>query len=75
MSRKLSEIAIDIAFDWKRPYFGAVPYMQAMAQLGSINDMYGYDDGRNIVRYFLGNAGTWRGDVARQVKAELKGML
>ena len=31
-----------------------------------------YDSGRSIVRYFLGNAGTWRGDVAKAIKAELK---
>ena len=31
-----------------------------------------YDSGRSIVRYFLGNAGAWRGDVAKAIKAELK---
>jgi hypothetical protein len=27
------------------------------------------------VRYFLANAGQWRGDKAREIKAELKAML
>jgi hypothetical protein len=37
--------------------------------------MYGADDARGIVMYFLANAGTWRGENARRIKAELKGML
>jgi len=28
-----------------------------------------------IVRYFLSNATTWRGETARRIKAELKQML
>lgn len=65
-----------IAFrrDWKKVYFGAVPYLAAMHSLDQISDMYGYDDARGIVLYFLSNATTWRGDVARRVKAELKAM-
>lgn len=73
--RPLHEIAREIKANWPKPYFGAVPYLDAMASLSSINDNYGMDDARSIVAYFLSNATTWRGEVARKVKAELKGML
>jgi len=75
MSRSLSTIANEITENWAKPYFGAVPYLQAMLSLDTVNDKYGYDDGRSIVLYFLANAQSWRGDVAKRVKAELKGML
>lgn len=72
--RSLSTIAREIKADWKKPYFGAVPYLDAMSQLGTIQDKYGLDDAQSIVLYFLSNANTWRGDTARRVKAELKRM-
>jgi hypothetical protein len=75
-NRPLYEIAREIRTDWgPKVNFGARPYLDAMASLGSINDTYGADSADMIVRYFLGNAGTWRGDTAKRVKAELKGML
>jgi len=46
-----------------------------MYSLNSIDDMYIYDSGKSVVRYFLSNASTWRGDKAREIKAELKAML
>lgn len=73
--RALSDIAWEIRRTWKKVYFGAVPYLDAMGKLDSINDTYGYDDARSIVLYFLGNANTWRGDDARRIKAELKALL
>lgn len=74
-ARPLAEIAQEIALDWRKPYFGAVPYLEAMFTLNEITDAYGLDDGDTIVRYFLANAGTWRGETARRVKAELKGLI
>jgi hypothetical protein len=75
MSRSISTIARDIQSDWTKPYFGAVPYLQAMRALDSISDKFYYDDAESVVRYFLANAGQWRGDKARAIKAELKAML
>lgn len=72
--RTLSEIANEIRKDWTKMYFGAVPYVDAMSILDSINDNYFMDSAKSVVLYFLANAGTWRGDVARRVKAELKAM-
>ena len=73
--RTLAAIAREITQDWRKPYFGAVPYIQAMYSLDTIKDRYGWDDGESIVRYFLSNATTWRGDNARRIKAELKELL
>jgi hypothetical protein len=75
MTRSINAIAKDISADWNKVYFGAVPYLEAMHSLNSIDDNYYYDSGKSVVRYFLANAGTWRGDTARRVKAELKAML
>ena len=74
MARSLFTISVDIRKDWQKPYFGAVPYINAMGSLDDITDNYGYDSGRSVVLYFLANAGTWRGDVARRIKKELKAL-
>lgn len=75
MPRPISTIAREIKSDWNKVYFGAVPYLDAMQSLNSIDDNYMYDTGKSVVRYFLANAGTWRGDKAREIKAELKALL
>lgn len=75
MTRPLHVIAREIKSDWVKPNYGAVPYLRAMATMNEIDENYGYDSGDSIVRYFLSNATTWRGDTARRVKAELKAML
>jgi len=68
----IHEIANIIRADWTNVYFGAVPYLDAMRSLDKITDKYGLDDGKGIVIYFISNASTWRGETAREVKAELK---
>lgn len=73
--RPLWAIVGDIRRNWPNPYFGAVPYLEAMANLSSVDDDYGFDSGRDIVRYFLANATSWRGEDARRIKAELKGLV
>ena len=77
--RPLYEIAQEIRQDWNATskngiYFGAVPYLDAMSSLDKPTEKYGYDSGKSIILYFLGNASTWRGDTAKRVKAELKEM-
>ena len=52
-----------------------MPYLEAMHSLNSIDDNYMYDTGKSVVLSFLANAGTWRGEKAREIKAELKAML
>lgn len=73
--RKISEIAIEIKMDWKKVNFAAKPYLDAMLSLKTIEDKYYFDDARSIVTYFLCNASSWRGEKAKAIKAELKGML
>lgn len=73
MTRPLHEIASEIRKDWgTKVYFGAKPYLDAMQTLNSITDNYGMDSAKSIVLYFLANAGTYRGEKAKTLKAELK---
>lgn len=74
-TRSLGTIAREISRTWAKPYFGAKPYLDAMRCLDHITDTYGYDSGASVVRYFLANASTWRGEDARRIKTELKQLL
>jgi hypothetical protein len=71
----LYEIAILISKDWKKVYYGAKPYIDAMGVLNNISDRYGADNAKTIVLYFLSNASAWRGDTAKVVKAHLKSLV
>lgn len=73
--RSLHQIAIEIHALWAKPYFGAVPYIEAMFALDKITDKFGMDDGDDVVIRFLSNAKYWRGPDAKRIKAELKAML
>ena len=75
MSRSINTIAREISNDWAKPYFGAVPYLDAMHSLSTMQDKFYFDDAESVVRYFLANANTWKGETARAIKAELKAML
>ena len=75
MARYISTIAEEIVEDMKklkaRPaytYGAAWPYLDAMRMLSELDDWHGLDKARSIVRYFLANAGTWRGEPARRIK-------
>lgn len=72
--RSLSEIAQEIRKEWPNANYAARPYVDAMRSMASVTDSYGADNGKTIVLYFLANAGTWRGEAARRIKAELKEM-
>ena len=73
--RPLFTIAREIRKDWKKVSPYAAPYLQAMSCLNSVDDRYILDSGRSIVSYFLANAGSWRGETAKRIKAELKAMV
>lgn len=73
--RPIHEIAREIRADWKNIYFGAKPYLDAMGSLESIDDSYWCDSADTIVRYFIANAGTWKGETARRIRAELRSLL
>ncbi len=74
-TRPLREIAAEIRRVWTKPYFGAVPYIEAMSYLDKITDAYIADSAKSIVLYFLSNANTFRCADARRIKEELKSML
>lgn len=79
VTRKLYDVASEIERDWgtqgRGVNYAARPYLDAMRMLSSVTDSYYYDSGASVVRYFLANATTWRGETARRVKAELRSML
>ena len=74
-TRPLHVIARDIYQAWPKVNYAAKPYLEAMRDLSSINDRYGYDDARSIVLYFLSNAASFRGDQAKLLKLELKSIV
>ena len=73
--RLICDIATEIVNDWKKVNFAAKPYLDAMLSLKTIDDKYHFDAARSIITYFLCNASSWRGEKAKAIKAELKGML
>lgn len=74
-TRPIYDIAADIRANWPKVYFGAVPYLEAMDSLNHVTDKYYADSAKSIVLYFLSNATTWRGERAREIKAELKALI
>jgi ssDNA-binding Zn-finger/Zn-ribbon topoisomerase 1 len=75
VGRALYEIADEIRRDWGTVNFAAEPYLDAMSQIDSINDVYFADDARSIVMYFLNNAKSWSGPKAKEIKDELRSMV
>lgn len=75
MPRSLSEIAAEIRKEWKQPYFGAAPYLDAMATMNSASEEYGADSGKSVVLYFLANASRFKGEAAKRIKLELKALV
>ena len=72
---KINQIAALIQQNWTPVNYAAAPYLEAMFELADIDDPYFCDNGRGNVARFVCNAGSWRGDVAREVKAELRRRL
>lgn len=68
----LSQLADLARRHWKPMFYGAVPYVNALLQCPTINSTYGIESAEHLVLAFLANARTWRGPIARVVKAELK---
>lgn len=68
----LYQYAGRIKRNWENIDNSAKPYLSAMFNLNQITDTYGADNARQIVIYFLCNAKSWKGEIARATKAELK---
>jgi hypothetical protein len=73
--RPLYQIHDEIRRDWKKVHYAAVPYLEAMRYLDKVTDSFMNESGRSVVTYFLSNASSWKGEVAKRVKAELRAML
>lgn len=73
--RSLDVIAMEIREDWKKVNYAAEPYLNAMQELLCPDDSYFMDSGDSVVRYFLANATTWRGEKAKAIKLELKEII
>lgn len=77
--RAIYEIAREIREVWSKQgkgvNYAAKPYLRAMDELTSIDENYYQDSASSIVRYFLSNASSFRGEDAKRLKAELKAML
>jgi len=76
--RSLSTIAGEImGSPWYRSNASiyARDYIQAMRYLTGIEDSYGLDSAYSVINYALANMNTFRGDLARSVKLELKAHL
>lgn len=73
--RAIYVIAREIRKDWIKPYFGAVPYIEAMLSIDSIHDKYIAEQASDVVNGFLSNCAQWKGDTARRVKNELKTLV
>lgn len=78
MARPIYEIDSEIKKDWgklgKGVNYAAKPYLDAMGDLDKITDPFYADSGKSVVLYFLANAGSYRGETAKRVKAELKAL-
>lgn len=74
-TRYIHVIAQDIRATWPKVNYAAEPYLEAMESIDDIADDFFQDSAKSMVLYFLSNASTWRGEDARRIKAELKGML
>ena len=75
-TRAISTIAREVESDWQEKVnFAARPYLDAMHSLTEMSDSFGLESAHSVIIYFLSNASTWRGDVARRVKAELNKMI
>ena len=66
--RPIKHIAAEICEVWRPVNYGARPYLEAMLSLNTIEDDYYLDSADSIIRYFLGNARTWRGEDAKRIK-------
>lgn len=66
-----ARMGFEIVAAWKKPYFGAVPYIAALAGTPRWDVPYGLDPLEDIVARFLTNAATFRGDRAKAIKQVL----
>lgn len=76
--RSPRDLALDIVADYNRNgkpvYWSAKPYVDAMLSLDSWDESFYSDDALTCAVYAFSNLSTWRGEEARAIKAEWKGI-
>ena len=75
IKRPVYKIAADIVNDWSRPNYAALPYLTAMLTINNEQEQFGQDTAKNVILYFLSNAGTYKGPKAKELKTELKTLI
>lgn len=75
MTNRFQACIFLIESDWRPMNYAAAPYFDALMSIEHPAEMFYSDTGVSCVRYFLANSTSWRGPVARFVKAELKRMI
>lgn len=75
--RTFADIAKEIKTIWRKPYFGAVPYLDALEKINSTEKdaPYLFETAGDLVSYLLANMSTFRGEDAKRIKNELKEMI
>lgn len=76
-TRTFAAVAREIREKWPNTNYAAKPYLAALCEIHSSepNAPYLAERADGVVRGFLANAGQFRGDDARRLKAELKSMI
>ena len=65
-------ISRDLQSQGKEVPYNLVPYLDALRQMDSADDVYGVESGKSIIAYALSNMASYKGPTAKAVKAELK---
>lgn len=70
-SLSISDIALEIRRNWKNVNYAAKPYLDAMDSMETAQDTFGFASGKSVIGYFLANASSFRGEIAKAIKKEL----
>lgn len=77
--RPIKAIVADIRSEWGAKVdtvgFAAKPYLDALADIETAEEMYGADKAEHLLRYLLSNLAQFRGQRARELKEELRSHL
>lgn len=78
--RPIKDIVADITTTWgaekvRTTGYAAKPYLEALSQVESVDEVYGDEKAEHLVRYLLSNLAQFKGAQARVLKEELRAHL
>ena len=78
--RTIKDIVADITATWgedkvRTTGYAAKPYLDALAEVETADEMYGEEKAEHLVRYALSNLTQFKGADARRLKEELRAHL